>query len=122
MVFHDGRLAFRPTFFAALAMYTYLPLGIILAALRCLAFGMLPYRVSVPLTAVTGMRSRLVAGPSPDPDAAACSREKNKLLAVGGRLYVCNHRTLLRSENGISYHILIILFWRLMTHTILGLI
>ncbi|KAG2612359.1 hypothetical protein PVAP13_4KG265400 [Panicum virgatum] len=95
LVFHDGRLAFRPTFFAALAMYTYLPLGIILAALRCLAFGMLPYRVPVPLTAVTGMRSRLVAGPSPDPDAAACSREKNKLLAAGGRLCVCNHRTLL---------------------------
>ena len=95
LVFHDGRLAFRPTFFAALAMYTYLPLGIILAALRCLAFVVLPYRVSIPLAAATGMRSRLVAGPSPDPDAAACSREKNKLLAAGGRLYVCNHRTLL---------------------------
>jgi len=87
LVFHDGRLAFRPTFFAALAMYTYLPLGIILAALRCLAFVVLPYRVSIPLAAATGMRSRLVAGPSPD-----ASREKNK---AGGRLYVCNHRTLL---------------------------
>ncbi|PUZ66774.1 hypothetical protein GQ55_3G362600 [Panicum hallii var. hallii] len=87
LVFHDGRLAFRPTFFAALAMYTFAPLGIILAALRCIAFGVLPYRVSVPLAAATGMRSRLVAGPSPD-----ASREKNE---AGGRLYVCNHRTLL---------------------------
>jgi len=89
LVFHDGRLAFRPTFFAALAMYTYLPLGIILAALRCLAFGGVraTHRVSIPLAAATGMRSRLVAGPSPD-----ASREKNK---AGGRLYVCNHRTLL---------------------------
>ncbi|CAL4892752.1 unnamed protein product [Urochloa decumbens] len=89
LIFHDGRLAFRPTFSAALAMYTYLPWGIFVAALRCLAFGVLPYRVSVPLAAATGMRSRLVAGP---PDATA---ENNSQSSGGGRLYVCNHRTLL---------------------------
>ncbi|OEL20478.1 putative glycerol-3-phosphate acyltransferase 3 [Dichanthelium oligosanthes] len=86
LVFHDGRLAFRPTFLAALAMYTYLPWGVFLAVFRSLAFGILPYRISVPLAAVTGMRSRLIAGPSPD------STEQNQ---AGGRLYVCNHRTLL---------------------------
>lgn len=87
LIFHDGRLAFRPTFSAALAMYTYLPWAFFLAVFRSLAFGTLPYRVSVPLAAATGMRSRLVAGPSPD------ATQKNP--AAGGRLYVCNHRTLL---------------------------
>nr|CAB3465649.1 unnamed protein product [Digitaria exilis] len=88
LVFHDGRLAFRPTFSAAFAMYTYLPWGVFLAVFRSLAFGVLPYRVSVPLAAATGMRSRLVAGPSPD------ATEKHQ-AAAAGRLYVCNHRTLL---------------------------
>ncbi|KAJ1273629.1 hypothetical protein BS78_06G296800 [Paspalum vaginatum] len=89
LVFHDGRLAFRPTFFAAVAMYTYLPWGFFLAVFRSLAFGMLPYRVSVPLAALTGMRSRLIAGPPPD-DAATEERRRRRHC-----LYVCNHRTLL---------------------------
>uniref|UniRef100_A0ACD5TPI4 Uncharacterized protein n=1 Tax=Avena sativa TaxID=4498 RepID=A0ACD5TPI4_AVESA len=89
LVFHDGRLAFTPTFHAAIAMYTYLPFGIFLAIVRSLAYSLLPYRVSVPLGALTGMRSRIIAGPPTDDDAT----EKNK--AAGGRLYVCNHRTLL---------------------------
>ncbi|CAL4899908.1 unnamed protein product [Urochloa decumbens] len=93
LIFHDGRLAFRPTFSAALAMYAYLPWGILVAAFRCLAFGVLPYRLSVPLAAATGMRSRLVAGPPSPPDATAA--QKNQPSGGPGRLYVCNHRTLL---------------------------
>jgi glycerol-3-phosphate acyltransferase len=85
LVFHDGRLAFKPTFFAAVAMYAYLPWSIFLAVFRSAAFGLLPYRISVPLAAFTGMRSRLIAGPLPD------ATKENK----AGRLYVCNHRTLL---------------------------
>jgi glycerol-3-phosphate acyltransferase len=88
LIFHDGRLAFKLTPCAAVAMYTYLPWGIFLAVFRSLAFGLLPYRVSVPLAAFTGMRSRLIAGPSPD------ATRRNSGTA-GGRLYVCNHRTLL---------------------------
>ncbi|KAL6864970.1 hypothetical protein ACP4OV_016121 [Aristida adscensionis] len=94
LVFHDGRLAFRPTFLAALAMYTYLPWGIFLAVFRSLAFGLLPYRVSVPLAAFTGMRSRLVAGP-PSPPPAAAGKDDDSTPPGRGRLYVCNHRTLL---------------------------
>uniref|UniRef100_A0ACD5U605 Uncharacterized protein n=1 Tax=Avena sativa TaxID=4498 RepID=A0ACD5U605_AVESA len=86
LVFHDGRLAFTPTFPAAVAMYTYLPFGIFLAIVRSLAYSLLPYRISVPLGALTGMRSRIIAGPPTD------ATDKNK---AGGRLYVCNHRTLL---------------------------
>ncbi|WVZ81511.1 hypothetical protein U9M48_028878 [Paspalum notatum var. saurae] len=90
LVFHDGRLAFRPTFFAAVAMYTYLPWGFFLAVFRSLAFGILPYRVSIPLAAVTGMRSRLIAGPPPPPSSSLAGDRHQP-----GRLYVCNHRTLL---------------------------
>ncbi|XP_047093371.1 probable glycerol-3-phosphate acyltransferase 3 [Lolium rigidum] len=86
LVFHDGRLAFTPTFPAAIAMYTYLPFGIVLAIFRSLAYSLLPYCVSIPLGALTGMRSRVIAGPPID------ATEKSK---AGGRLYVCNHRTLL---------------------------
>ncbi|KAF0923324.1 hypothetical protein E2562_005285 [Oryza meyeriana var. granulata] len=88
LIFHDGRLAFKLTPCAAVAMYTYLPWGIFLAVFRSLAFGLLPYRVSVPLAAFTGMRSRLIAGPSTD-----ATLQSNGTTA--GRLYVCNHRTLL---------------------------
>ncbi|XP_044460175.1 glycerol-3-phosphate acyltransferase 1-like [Triticum aestivum] len=84
-VFHDG-LAFTPTFSAAIAMYTYIPFGIFLAILRSTAYSLLPYRVSVPIGALTGMRSRIIAGPP------ANAMDENK---AGGRLYVCNHRTLL---------------------------
>ncbi|VAH27193.1 unnamed protein product [Triticum turgidum subsp. durum] len=86
LVFHDGRLAFTPTFSAAIAMYTYIPFGIFLAILRSTAYSLLPYRVSVPIGALTGMRSRIIAGPP------AKAMDENK---AGGRLYVCNHRTLL---------------------------
>ncbi|GJN35674.1 hypothetical protein PR202_gb24469 [Eleusine coracana subsp. coracana] len=93
LVFHDGRLAFKPTFFAAVAMYTFLPCGIFLAVFRSAAFGLLPYRISVPLSAFTGMRSRLIAGPPSSPDSDDDDNNNNNKQQ--GRLYVCNHRTLL---------------------------
>ncbi|XP_040380478.1 probable glycerol-3-phosphate acyltransferase 3 [Oryza brachyantha] len=89
LIFHDGRLAFKPTPYAAMAMYAYLPWGILLAVFRSLAFGLLPYRVSIPLAAFTGMRSRLIAGPTAD------ATRRDDGTSAAGRLYVCNHRTLL---------------------------
>ncbi|KAK3163578.1 hypothetical protein QOZ80_1AG0005510 [Eleusine coracana subsp. coracana] len=84
LVFHDGRLAFAPTPPAALAMYTFLPFGLALVVFRVLAFSFLPYRVCFPVGALTGVHYRLVAGHTP-----AAGEEGE------GRLYVCNHRTLL---------------------------
>ncbi|CAO2185131.1 unnamed protein product [Urochloa humidicola] len=84
LVFHDGRLAFFPTPLAALAMYTFLPFALALVAFRTVAFSFLPYRLCFPVGALTGMHYRLVAAGHHVPAAAA-----------GGRLYVCNHRTLL---------------------------
>ena len=86
LVFHDGRLAFAPTPAAALAMYTFLPFGLALVVFRSIAFSFLPYRVCFPVGALTGMHYRLVAGRVPGGGARR---------GAGGRLYVCNHRTLL---------------------------
>ncbi|KAG6498579.1 probable glycerol-3-phosphate acyltransferase 3 isoform X1 [Zingiber officinale] len=84
LVFHDGRMAFLPTPAATLAMFLWLPFALALLLLRCLLFLCLPYSISVPLGAVTGVTNRLLrATPSPRQDG------------FGGRLYVCNHRTLL---------------------------
>lgn len=86
LVFHDGRVAFRPTPMNALLMFFWLPLGVPLSVFRSSVFLLLPYRISIPIGAFSGMKSRLVSPPTsntePQPNA-------------GGRLYVCNHRTLL---------------------------
>ncbi|CAD6232267.1 unnamed protein product [Miscanthus lutarioriparius] len=88
LVFHDGRLAFAPMPPAALAMYTFLPFGIALVVFRTIAFSFLPYRVCFPVGALTGMHYRLVAGHVP-------TVRQGRGEGGGGRLYVCNHRTLL---------------------------
>lgn len=68
-------------------MYTFLPFAVALVTFRTVAFSFLPYRVCFPVGALTGMHYRLVAGHRPRPGP--------KLRQRGGRLYVCNHRTLL---------------------------
>lgn len=88
LVFHDGRLAFAPTPPAALAMYTFLPFAIALVVFRTIAFSFLPYRVCFPVGAFTGMHYRLVGGHVP-------TARQGGEGGGGGRLYVCNHRTLL---------------------------
>ncbi|XP_062207279.1 probable glycerol-3-phosphate acyltransferase 3 [Phragmites australis] len=90
LVFHDGRLAFAPTPRAALAMYTFLPFGIALVAFRIIAFSFLPYRVCFPVAALTGFHYRLVGGHGPGSRQGQGGGGDG-----GGRLYVCNHRTLL---------------------------
>ncbi|KAK3153285.1 hypothetical protein QOZ80_2BG0170230 [Eleusine coracana subsp. coracana] len=101
MVFHDGRLAFTPTPCAALVMYAYMPFAVAIAVVRIAIYVLLPWRVSRVLAALTGVRVRVV-GAVPALDGAA-----------GGKLYACNHRTLLdpigiasalgRSVGGVTY-------------------
>ncbi|KAL5226834.1 hypothetical protein ABZP36_015099 [Zizania latifolia] len=90
LVFHDGRLAFSPTPSAALAVYAYLPFGVALAVFRIATMSLLPYRATFLVAALTGVHYRLVAGHAPRDAAGAAAAE-----GEGGRLYVCNHRTLL---------------------------
>ncbi|CAL4945262.1 unnamed protein product [Urochloa decumbens] len=79
LIFHDGRIAFRPTPAATLAMFMWLPLGAALAAARIATFLLLPFSLSVPLLAALGMHSRLIANPS----------------STNNNLFACNHRSLL---------------------------
>uniref|UniRef100_A0A0D9UZ51 Phospholipid/glycerol acyltransferase domain-containing protein n=1 Tax=Leersia perrieri TaxID=77586 RepID=A0A0D9UZ51_9ORYZ len=89
VVFHDGRLAFTPTPSAALAMYAFLPFGLALAVSRVAALSLIPYRLTFLAAAATGIRYRHSAA------TAAESRVAGGVGGGGGRLYVCNHRTLL---------------------------
>lgn len=84
LVFHDGRLAFLPTPFATLAMFVWLPMGIILAIFRILIAICLPYNLAVLLAMASGVNLR-IQGLAP-----STSQTGNK-----GILYVCTHRTLL---------------------------
>lgn len=83
LVFHDGRLAFLPTPFATLAMFLWIPLGLVLAVFRLLVGILLPYKLSIFLACGSGVNLE-VKGCKPP----RSSNEK-------GVLYVCSHRTLL---------------------------
>ncbi|MQL92848.1 hypothetical protein Taro_025484 [Colocasia esculenta] len=87
LVFHDGRIAFRPTPAATLAMFLWLPAGFLFVLLRAVALFCLPYKLSIPVVASTGMTNRLIRSPF-TPTTNGRSQER-------GRLYACNHRTLL---------------------------
>lgn len=86
LIFHDGRLAFRPTPLATLAMFMWFPLGSILAIFRIIIALSLPYNISIPILTSTGIKLRLSK-----PNHLQ-SKVQN---STSGLLYVCNHRTLL---------------------------
>ncbi|KAM7276347.1 hypothetical protein ACFE04_018213 [Oxalis oulophora] len=83
LIFHDGRLAFKPTPLATLIMFMWTPLGLVLSITRAVVSLTLPYHISIPFLSFSGLHLT-VTHPK-------CSPVKNK----GGILYACNHRTLL---------------------------
>jgi len=88
LIFHDGRLAFRPTPASALAFFMWLPLGLFLSIFR-FTFGIaLSFNVSAPILAFSGTRTTVSRPESP---LSLVPNEENQK----GVLYVCNHRTLL---------------------------
>ncbi|XWS57417.1 hypothetical protein CRYUN_Cryun09bG0172400 [Craigia yunnanensis] len=86
LIFHDGRLAFRPTPVATLFMFMWIPFGIFLLFARATVFFLLPYKFSMPVLCFTGLKGTLL---SSFPNRADDEQKQ------GGVLYVCNHRTLL---------------------------
>ncbi|PKA65701.1 putative glycerol-3-phosphate acyltransferase 3 [Apostasia shenzhenica] len=90
VIFHDGRIAFRPTPAAVLAMFTWLPFGIILSVFRSLVFILLPYRISIAIGALTGMTNRVI-----DPINSLHLQRPRTTARSRSCLYICNHRTLL---------------------------
>ncbi|KAK6915683.1 Phospholipid/glycerol acyltransferase [Dillenia turbinata] len=87
LIFHDGRLAFRPSPLAYLVMLLWLPLGLLIFLIRFLTGLLLPYDISTPILAFTGLRAK-IKGVSSEP-------RKNKKEPSKGILYICNHKTLL---------------------------
>ncbi|CAL9109743.1 unnamed protein product [Musa acuminata var. zebrina] len=88
LVFHDGRLALLPTPSATLAVFMWLPIAIPLAIIR-IAMGIIfPYRVTVFIGALIGIRFAVGRPHTSTSDASTGSCRK-------GELYVCTHRTLL---------------------------
>ncbi|KAL1341214.1 hypothetical protein HN51_027699 [Arachis hypogaea] len=85
LIFHDGRLALRPTLFDSIAILMWLPYALILAIIRISLALSLPYNFSTPLLVFTGIHLTTSEIPKMPPN------NNNKT----GTLYVCNHRTLL---------------------------
>ncbi|XP_065882018.1 probable glycerol-3-phosphate acyltransferase 3 [Euphorbia lathyris] len=85
LIFHDSRLVFRPTPFATVAMFMWLPFGLFLSITRMAVGILLPFEISCLIHAISGAEIRI-------------SNPKQSLKNEGkptGVLYVCNHRTLL---------------------------
>ncbi|GMG98858.1 hypothetical protein Nepgr_000698 [Nepenthes gracilis] len=91
LVFHDGRLAFLPTPMATLAMFVWLPIGLLLAMFRLAAGILLPYRLAVFVGSLSGVRITFKQKPVPRTPTHHQRRSKS----LKGVLYVCSHRTLL---------------------------
>ncbi|KAJ8636270.1 hypothetical protein MRB53_010537 [Persea americana] len=92
LLFHDGRLAFRPTPLATLVMLIWLPLGFILAIFRSLIALSVPYKVCIPILSFTGLRINFRRKPNSSYPTSTLDINDKKQK---GTLYVCNHRTLL---------------------------
>ncbi|TKY61691.1 glycerol-3-phosphate acyltransferase 2 [Spatholobus suberectus] len=88
LIFHDGRLALRPTPLTTLAMLMWVPCGFTLVFIRAITGLFLPYSISKPILALTGLRLTTSRPKSADPNS-----KEEKL--EGNNLYACNHRTLL---------------------------
>ncbi|CAH8250911.1 unnamed protein product [Arabidopsis lyrata] len=83
LIFHDGRLAIKPTPLNTFVLFMWAPFATALAAAR-LVFGLnLPYSLANPFLAFSGIHLTLTVK-----DLITSDRKK-------GCLFVCNHRTLL---------------------------
>nr|GMC94209.1 glycerol-3-phosphate acyltransferase 5-like [Ipomoea batatas] len=86
VIFHDGRLAKRPTPGTALLILIWIPIGILLAAIR-IGLGLLLPIWIIPIIAPLLGGKVIVKGKPPQPAVTAGSGS--------GVLFVCTHRTLM---------------------------
>ncbi|CAK7348466.1 unnamed protein product [Dovyalis caffra] len=90
LIFHDGRLALRPTPLATLALLMWFPFGFVLALIRIVVALTLPRKISIPILVFSGFR---IVISKPKLSRSLQNSKENK--PEKGLLYVCNHRTLL---------------------------
>ncbi|XP_020597031.1 probable glycerol-3-phosphate acyltransferase 2 [Phalaenopsis equestris] len=98
LIFHDGRIAFLPTPSATLAMFLWLPFGVILSIIRHIIGMFCPYSISIPIGALTGMVNRHnknAAAELQPQQKIGLQTDTNCSKSTRGRLFICNHRTLL---------------------------
>lgn len=81
VIFHDGRLVKRPTPSTALLILAWIPLGILLAAIRIVLYSSFPIRVVLLLAPLLGGKVKVKGKPPPATNS--------------GVLFVCTHRTLM---------------------------
>lgn len=93
LIFHDGRLAFRPTLLTTMILFMWIPFGITLSIIRAIIALNLPYKISLPLLSYTGMH--LIFHSPPAQLQQQSQSHSKKTRKTKGKLYVCNHRTLL---------------------------
>ncbi|GJV01446.1 probable glycerol-3-phosphate acyltransferase 3 [Tanacetum coccineum] len=89
LIFHDGRLAFRPEPLSMLVMFMWFPFSICLSIIRIIIALTMPYNASIPTLAFTGLHLGILNNNSTQKSTSQ-DRKQHK-----GSLYVCNHRTLL---------------------------
>ncbi|KAH7542934.1 probable glycerol-3-phosphate acyltransferase 3 [Ziziphus jujuba] len=91
LIFHDGRLAFRPTLLASLVMFLWIPFGFLLSIIRISIAVLLPLNISLPILTFSGMRITQFSKPNSIPTQFEIAPKKPN----SSTLYVCNHRTLI---------------------------
>ncbi|XP_030451561.2 probable glycerol-3-phosphate acyltransferase 3 [Syzygium oleosum] len=98
LIFHDGRLALKPTPISALAIFMWLPFGLCLSLLRAIIGIFLPFTLSIALLAFSGLHFTVSLPTTLDNTNTNNNNIDNyqtKPKRTKGLLYVCNHRTLL---------------------------
>ena len=110
LIFHDGRLALRPTPTSILTLFLWLPFGILLAIFRGVIALFLPTKIATPILVFSGLRLLSSTKHPTIPLTSASSshlvysahkyratnfRTSNLKCSSMGKLYACNHRTLL---------------------------
>ncbi|XP_030532470.2 probable glycerol-3-phosphate acyltransferase 3 [Rhodamnia argentea] len=96
LIFHDGRLALKPTPISTLAIFIWLPFGLCLSLLRILIGITLPFSLSIPLLCFSGLHLT-VSLPTTlnNTNSNNIDNKQTEPKRTKGLLYVCNHRTLL---------------------------
>ncbi|XP_002977695.2 glycerol-3-phosphate 2-O-acyltransferase 6 [Selaginella moellendorffii] len=92
LIFHDGRLAVRPTPAMALTIFLWLPIGIALAIPRSLILVLCP---NIPLILAAEALLGIVLRYSGTPPENIPSSRPSRISSATGNLFVCSHRTLL---------------------------
>ena len=87
LIFHDGRLAIRPTPLNTLALFMWGPFAVLAAAARLFVSLCIPYTLSIPILCFSGCRLTF--------EIDEVSSQKLNSSERKGCLFACNHRTLL---------------------------